>query len=216
MVHAGMTRQFAAGAVALGMMTGMMTGCATIFTGHKESDPASRTVLARLDSPETQTSRERYRKLSGHFENFGVVDTGLYRGAQFDLDQLWRLREAGIVTVIDFRKPEDGAAAEAIACREAGLTHYNFPWSGHEENIDPDMVRRFLDIVRHRTNRPVYVHCKRGAERTGTMIAVYRIEQDGWSAEEAYAEMKQFRFRSFWFRNLKEFVLDYDKGVAGP
>ena len=45
------------------------------------------------------------------------------------------------------------------------------------------------------------------------MIAVYRMERDGWDAERAYREMNQYRFRSFWFGNLKRFVLDYEPGT---
>ena len=63
-------------------------------------------------------------------------------------------------------------------------------------------------------NQPVLIHCQRGAERTGTLLAVYRMEHDGWSAEEAYGEMRQYKFRPMWFGHLKEYVMGYE--TDGP
>lgn len=187
----------------------MLTGCASVFTGHELSDEASRAVLADLDADGAEIAAARYRDLAGHIPNFGVVQPDLYRGAQPDLADLRLLRDAGIATVIDFRDSPIEVASEATACRALGMAYYNLPWSGHEEHVDPELTRRFLDIVRHPANRPAFVHCHRGAERTGTMVAVYRIALEGWTAEEAYSEMNRYRFRGLFFSNLKRFVFEY-------
>ncbi len=38
---------------------------------------------------------------------------------------------------------------------------------------------------------PIYVHCEHGKDRTGLVIALYRMRADGWSQEQAAAEMKE-------------------------
>jgi protein tyrosine phosphatase (PTP) superfamily phosphohydrolase (DUF442 family) len=185
-------------------------GCATLVTGNKQADLATNLVLAELEPAKADVASQRYDSLAEYFVNFGVTNDGIYRGAQPDLDELQRLKDAGIATIINFRDNEEAVEAEAAVCATLGLTHHNLPWSGHDKNIDPALVERFLEILDDPANLPAFVHCHRGAERTGTMLAVYRMERDGWTAEQAYREMKQYRFRSLWFGNLKDFVLEYE------
>ena len=166
--------------------------------------------MSTLGSPQAREAGERYDNLHEHFENFGVVNVGVYRSAQPDLDQLWRLRAAGFASVVSFRESEADVAREAAACAELGLAYHHLPWDGHDKHIDPELVSEFLEILGDPANLPVLVHCKRGAERTGTLLAVYRIEHDGWSADVAYEEMRQYKFRPIWFGHLKRFVLEYE------
>src|SRR5262249_49324783 len=54
-----------------------------------------------------------------------------------------------------------------------------------------------------------------GRHRTGTMTAVYRMTQDGWTADRAYQEMKQYKFEGFPSHpTLKRFVYDYYTQIA--
>jgi len=75
-------------------------------------------------------------------------------------------------------------------------------------------VVRFLQIVTDKDRTPVFVHCKRGADRTGTMCAIYRIAVQGWSKDEAIEEMTKggFGFYSGW-QNLINYIqkLDIDE-----
>ena len=75
---------------------------------------------------------------------------------------------------------------------------------------DDDVVR-FLQIVTDESRLPAFVHCRRGADRTGMMVAIYRIAVQGWDKEQAIAEMTQggFRFNSGW-QNLVQYVRDLD------
>ena len=56
-------------------------------------------------------------------------------------------------------------------------------------------------------NRPVFIHCKHGADRTGTMVAFYRLVFEGWSKAEALREMREggFGFHKIW-QNLLDFI----------
>jgi protein tyrosine/serine phosphatase len=72
-------------------------------------------------------------------------------------------------------------------------------------------VVRFLKIVTDPNHTPVFVHCQHGADRTGTMCAVYRIAVQGWSKDEAIAEMTKGGFgHHAIYKNLVKFVRDLD------
>ncbi len=62
--------------------------------------------------------------------------------------------------------------------------------------------------MRDPTLRPLYVHCQHGVDRTGAMMAVYRIQEEGWSNAEAYAEMEYFDAHRIW-QDLRDFVRKY-------
>jgi protein tyrosine/serine phosphatase len=58
--------------------------------------------------------------------------------------------------------------------------------------------------------QPVFVHCQGGRHRTGVMTALYRITHDSWTADQAYEEMKEYRFARFpTHPKLKDFVFSY-------
>jgi hypothetical protein len=68
----------------------------------------------------------------------------------------------------------------------------------------------FLRLVNDPANQPVFVHCKGGKHRTGEMTAIYRITHDSWTADQAYQEMKRYKFYSFPFQGpLKDYVYRY-------
>jgi protein tyrosine/serine phosphatase len=69
------------------------------------------------------------------------------------------------------------------------------PWHGDENE-----VVEFLKVVTDTNNLPAFVHCERGADRTGMMCAMYRICVCGWKKPQAIDEMKKggFGFNPFW------------------
>jgi protein tyrosine/serine phosphatase len=76
-------------------------------------------------------------------------------------------------------------------------------------------ITEFLGIVNNKSTQPVYVHCVGGRHRTGVMTAVYRITNENWSAAQAFAEMKQFKFGAdFLHAEFKDFVLGYPAQLA--
>jgi protein tyrosine/serine phosphatase len=64
-------------------------------------------------------------------------------------------------------------------------------------------------LLRENPDKKVFVHCERGAERTGVMVASYRMSRDRWTPNQALDEMEAFRFRGLRFRHLKEFVREF-------
>jgi len=165
-------------------------------SGEEKADPACR---------ETDIDG-----LKEAFENFGMVNPSLYRGAQPGLDRLHLLKKAGIVSIISFRTGKKDVEKERKISEELGLKFFHIPWKGRNK-VKERHVREFLSIVSDAANLPAFVHCKRGAERTGVMVGCYRIKHYNWSADEAHKEMKQFKFRTFWFRHLKKYVFEFEK-----
>ena len=60
--------------------------------------------------------------------------------------------------------------------------------------------------------KPVLVHCWHGSDRTGIVVAAYRIVFEKWSVEEAEKEFRDERFgyHEFWYGNLLELLRKTD------
>jgi protein tyrosine/serine phosphatase len=126
-------------------------------------------------------------------ENFGKVNDNYYRGSQPDTEGFTQLKRLGIKTVIDLRK--DSVAAEPIQVRALGMQYFNIPMKASKAATS-EQTDHFFKLVNDSANWPVYVHCKGGRHRTGALTAVYRIVHDGWTADQAYDEMKKYDFNS--------------------
>ncbi len=137
--------------------------------------------------------------------NFYQVTTNLYRGAQPMTDGMKQLKAMGIKTVItlrEFHSDQDMVAG-------TGLKSVRFKMSPLQASDDE--VVEFLKAATDTNNLPVFVHCERGADRTGTMCAMYRITVCGWTKQQAIGEMKEggFDFSPVW-KNLVSFIENAD------
>jgi tyrosine-protein phosphatase SIW14 len=135
---------------------------------------------------------------------FAVIERGLARGGQPSAEGLRTLRDLGYRTVISFRKNP----AERRRLERMGIRYVEIPMRaglfGAAPPSDRD-VAQFLSIVADSTQRPVFIHCRHGKDRTGAMAAIYRIAACGWTKEEAVDEMQAFGF-SDHYRTLMRYV----------
>jgi uncharacterized protein (TIGR01244 family) len=145
----------------------------------------------------------------GELPNFHQVDENLYRGAQPQRGGLKKLSELGIKTVINLRGESEDTRKEQAEAEAAGMRYFNIPMSGLGRPTD-QQVERALALIDARENWPVFVHCQRGADRTGVIIAVYRILRNQWTAEQAIDEAKRFGLAGIQFRK-KDYISDYSK-----
>jgi tyrosine-protein phosphatase SIW14 len=133
------------------------------------------------------------------YRNFRVVEPGvLYRSGQLAPGVFQRVvREFNIRTVITLRegdRPLD--LAEEAYCKQVGIAHYRLPprrWGSVDGGPPPveENVREFLRaIADRRPHGPILVHCFAGIHRTGAYTAIYRMEFNGWSNDDAIAEMQ--------------------------
>ncbi|HEU0185247.1 MAG TPA: tyrosine-protein phosphatase [Blastocatellia bacterium] len=148
----------------------------------------------------------------GDINNFGQVTQFYYRGEQPKGGDYNRLASIGVKTIIDLRDdPKDYAKS---LTEQAGMKYVNLPMSDKDYPA-AEVTSRFLSIVNDSENWPVYVHCAGGRHRTGAMTAIYRMTMQGWDAERAYEEMKEYDFYTRWgHKAMKKFVFDYFRDMS--
>ena len=139
--------------------------------------------------------------------NFHQVNPNLYRGGQPGKGGLQQLRQLGVKAIINLRDDDERARAEAAEAQALGLRYFNIPFASFDRPGDKD-VDAVLKLIDSLDNQPVFVHCKRGSDRTGTIIAIYRIEHDGWNSEKAKEEANRYGL-GFWEVKMKDYIHDY-------
>jgi protein tyrosine/serine phosphatase len=155
-------------------------------------------------------SRGRTSEVPGiTIENFGRVNEHLYRGSQPNHEQFAQLRQFGIRTVIDLRS--DYKKEEETWVRELGMNFFRIPLKTRVAATE-EQSSHFFAILNDPANWPVYIHCKGGRHRTGAMSAIYRITHDGWTADQAWHEMKAYDFDNGLFGGpsaQKKYVFEF-------
>ena len=137
--------------------------------------------------------------------NLHRVNGQLYRGAQPTAEGFRQLEKMGIKTVVNLRSFH----SDRKRLRGTGLAYESIDMKAwHAENED---IIEFLKIVTDPARQPVFVHCQHGADRTGTVCAVYRIVVQGWDKEDAIREMQDggFGFHKIW-RGLPKYIRKLD------
>lgn len=130
------------------------------------------------------------------------ISERLYRGAQPRRGGLQRLTELGINTVINLRGTDARTRADAAAAKSLGLSYFNIPFPIWGRPDDAD-VRRVMEIVNAPESGRVFVHCRDGIDRTGMIVALHRINSEGWTTENATAEAMSsgMRRHQYWMRD---------------
>jgi len=139
--------------------------------------------------------------------NFHQVNAQLYRGGQPKMGGLQKLKELGVKTVVNLRGEDDHVRAEQTEARSLGLRYYTIAFPEFSKPKDKE-VQRVLEIINAAENQPVFVHCHHGKDRTGTIVACYRISHDGWTAKQAKNEAH--RYGLSWVEiGMKRYIDDY-------
>jgi len=123
--------------------------------------------------------------------NFGEVTPTLYRGGQPSREGYEALAKMGVNIVVDGRL--SGQDKEREEVEKAGMQYVSIPW--HCLFPRDEVFARFLNVLRANPDKKVFVHCRYGDDRTGMMVAAYRMSVEGWTAEEARREMDQFGYK---------------------
>lgn len=138
-----------------------------------------------------------------------VVSPGLWRGAQPPTDALPLLRKAGVKTIINLDNDELAAAVEEKESGKVGLRYFHIPLT-HFEMVPKNKLNQIMDIIDDPVKQPVFIHCRQGQDRTGALVAMYRIKEFGWSPTQAYREMLLFGYHPF-FIPLTQSVWNFGK-----
>jgi len=104
---------------------------------------------------------------------------------------LRRLKDLGVKTVVNLRGEDGHTRAESEEAHSLGLRYYSIALPGFSRPKDEE-TGRVLGIINNPQNQPVFIHCRRGKDRTGTIVACYRISHDGWTAARAKDEARRY------------------------
>ena len=146
-------------------------------------------------------------------ENFKMVHDTLYRGGYPDEAAMKIAVQIGIKTIVNFQGgggpfEDPGIAKEKATATKLGITFINLkvPFT-----VEPPkaMLDQLFSTLTSKTSQPCYVHCTHGRDRTGTMVAAYRIKYDGLGNAAALTEMESFGFEPKKYPIFAKFVQTY-------
>jgi len=123
-----------------------------------------------------------YQKRS-HYRFTTVTEGEVYQSGAMPKEALRdKVIQYGIRAVIDLRRPRNNVDEEHAVLTQLGVKHFNLP----SQQIPKDeVVKKFLEIMDHPEYRPVLIHCEHGIGRAVLFTAIYRMEYEGWSNEQA-------------------------------
>ena len=154
--------------------------CAAMNVPQTASPPVS--------TPTKEHSFGRRLTIEG-VPNAGQVTANLYRGGQPTTTGFEVLANMGINIVVDLRGSRE-SESERVA--KLGMRYVSIPW--HCPFPKDETFARFLILLRQNPGKKVFVHCRLGDDRTGMMVAAYRMAEQNWTAAEAKKEMEAFGF----------------------
>jgi len=145
--------------------------------------------------------------------NFRKINSNINAGGRPGEQGVKQLAQMGIRTIVDletgiFTKEPEVVKREEKEAQELGIMFQKVPM--HSFMIpSKEKVGEAVDLIADSNNQPVFIHCEHGKDRTGIVIAIYRMKIDGWPAERAYKEMKKngFHWYLFWWkRRIFEYI----------
>jgi len=138
-------------------------------------------------------------------KNAGKISDVLFRGAQPTEKGFAELKKLGVTTVVDLRSNGRAIAWERRVAESAGLRFVHIPVRGWSPPSDAQ-VAQFLQTFQETPGQQVFVHCYYGDDRTGVMVATYRIAVQNWSARNAIREMYAFGFHHHLYPQMSAYV----------
>jgi tyrosine-protein phosphatase SIW14 len=141
--------------------------------------------------------------------HFYEVNENVYRGGQPSKHGFSKLAEMGVKTVLDLREEEgDRGKEEKKMVKHFGMHYVNVPMRGMHVPTEKQ-ISKALAVLNDPDAAPVFIHCKRGADRTGAVIACYRIGHDNWENRRALSEARELGMSWYQFQ-LQNYVKGYD------
>ncbi len=178
-----------------------------------------------------------YRSVYAYAKRLRVIEDGrVYRAGQMTADGFTdAIRRYHIRTVVnvqdEFPDPDldrtfwwPGTVKERALCESLGVRYVHLKPDLVSRRLvplcRPSVIEDFLAVMDDPDNYPVLIHCHAGLHRTGVLAAVYRMEYQGWTPEQAWQEMRAHGFGP-WVGTaandyVTQYVLTYRRGVRRP
>ena len=139
-----------------------------------------------------------------HIENFHIVDKGVYRSGQPTAEACKEMEKLGIKELLNLRNyhsDKDVAKGTSLKLNRIAMNAHNCEW---------DKLVEAVRIIKNRKG-PIVIHCWHGSDRTGLVVALYRMVFQDWSKEEALNELEngEYGFHKV-YGNIKTFIKNMD------
>lgn len=144
--------------------------------------------------------------------NFHQVDNHVYRGAQPTGEGFKYLAKIGVKTILNLREADQRSAKERQLVTDLGMQYVSVPMSGLTPPTQAQITRILTLLEGATTGGAVFVHCKRGADRTGVVIAAYRIDHDHWDNARALREAMSLGM-SFFQVPRESYIRSFHPGI---
>jgi protein tyrosine phosphatase (PTP) superfamily phosphohydrolase (DUF442 family) len=143
----------------------------------------------------------------------GKVSDALYRGAQPSPEGLAELKKLGITTVVDLRGNRGPVASERRQVESLGMHFIDIPIAGWSAPTNAQ-VAEFLKLFKADPTQKIFVHCYLGEDRSGVMVAAYRIAHQNWTVDQAFAEMLSFGFHNHLYPAMRSYVRNFPSSFS--
>jgi protein tyrosine phosphatase (PTP) superfamily phosphohydrolase (DUF442 family) len=158
--------------------------------------PQSFLIHGAIEERESPSNTARTRIDKNLIPDFGEVTPTLYRGGEPKKHGFEALKKMGIQIVVDLRGDRE---VERQELARLGIKYVPMPW---QCSFPKDRIfAAFITLIRENPDKKIFVHCRVGDDRTGMMVAAYRMVEQGWSAKKAKQEMLTYGF-NFTHRHL--------------
>lgn len=143
-------------------------------------------------------------------QNFHVVSPNIMRGSQPSEEGFKLLKEyCNVKTVLSLRDNKESNEWEKDMVEKLGMEFINIPMSGGSEQ-SIEKIEQCLSIIHNKSNQPIFIHCLAGKDRTGLILAAYRIKYGGWDISDAFREMFFYGYNPVCCFKLKESLVKWD------
>ncbi len=139
------------------------------------------------------------------------VSDGVFRGPHPEEADLRELSGMGIGTVLSLEDNPSVVEEEERACRSLNINFVNIPLS-EIASPSPSALKQAVNVIQQYRNGGIYVHCRRGVDRTGYVIASFRMLVENRKLAAAYKECCDHGHSKlvyfFWKHSLKQLWRD--------
>ena len=189
-------------------------GAAAAFLYAACVPACAQTAAATATAPASSAATIEAQRISvSGIHNAGKVTDSLYRGAQPAKKGFAELKKLGVTTIVNLRTGRQGSTAERKEVETLEMRYVNIPVGGWSPPSNAQ-VAQFLSLSKNADGQKIFVHCHFGDDRTGVMIATYRIALEHWTADQAVQEMRSFGFHHHWHPKMEAYVRSFPEALA--
>ena len=148
--------------------------------------------------------------LAHNIFNFHIVAPNVMRGSQPPEEAFRMLKNHyNVKTILNLRDDKQHNEREREVVEKLGMNFINIPMNGSKKQ-SIEKIEKCLSIINNESNKPIFVHCQAGKDRTGLIFAAYRIKYDNWSFKDAFTEMLAYGYDRVRCFNLEKSLIEWN------